>query len=82
MLQLLNQYSFPLAVVMFLLVLAMFIPMRRWRISVPIYLGVVVVMALVYTSMRPGSSTVDSPAEAEAVLAAGSPVFVEFFSNT
>ena len=77
----LNAYSLFIVFPLFMLSLAFFLPVKRWRLRAPIYVGVVVVAVLAYAFIRPGNSTVASTDEANQVLASGEPVFIEFFSN-
>ena len=78
----LNQYSFVIAFVIFFIALAAFLPVKRWRMRLPIYVGAVVLALAIYIFLRPGDSSVSTAAEADQVLTSGEPVFVEFFSNT
>ena len=78
----LNQYSFVIGFVILFVALAGFLPAKRWRIRIPVYLGAIALALIVYALLRPGDSSVSSAAEAEQVLASGQPVFVEFYSNT
>lgn len=78
----LNQYSFVIGFVILFVALAGFLPAKRWRIRVPVYIGAIALALVVYALLRPGDSSVSSASEADQVLASGQPVFVEFYSNT
>lgn len=82
MFETLNQYSFVIAVPVFLVAMFALLPIRRWRVRIPLYTGVAVAALVVFLSLRPGDSSVASTKEVERLLAGGQPVFVEFFSNT
>jgi len=78
----LNSYSLFILFPLFLVALIMLLPIKRWRIRIPLYTAVLVAGVVTIFLLRPGDSTVASTEEANAVLASGQPVFVEFFSNT
>lgn len=78
----LNSYSLVIAFPVLLLSMFLLLPIKRWRVRIPLYAGVLVVALVGFAFLRPGDSTVGSTEEANAVLASGQPVFVEFFSNT
>lgn len=80
--ELLNSYSLVIALPLLLLSMMLLLPIRRWRVRIPLYSAVLVTALIVFTLLRPGDSTVASAQEANQVLASGQPVFVEFFSNT
>ena len=78
----LNSYSLVIAFPVLFLGLVALLPIRRWRVRVPVYSAVLVGALVVFALLRPGTSTVESTAEANQVLSGGQPVFLEFFSNT
>ncbi len=78
----LNSYSLVIAFPILLLSMFLLLPIRRWRVRIPLYSGVLVVSVIVFSLLRPGGSTVESTEEANQILASGQPVFIEFFSNT
>lgn len=57
------------------------LPIKRWRLRAPLYVGVLAVAIFVMFQVTPGQSNVSSTAEANEIIASGQPVFVEFFSN-
>lgn len=80
--EILNSYSLVIAFPVLLLSMLLLLPIKRWRVRIPLYTTVLVTGLIVVSLLRPGGSTVDSTEEANLVLASGQPVFVEFFSNT
>lgn len=78
----LNAYSLVVAVPLLLLAMFMLLPIKRWRVRIPLYAGVVVIALVGFLFLRPGDSNVASTEEANQVIASGEPVFIEFFSNT
>ena len=78
----LSSYSLVILFPLFLLALASFLPIKRWRTRIPVYASVMVIGAVAFLLLRPGDSSVGSTAEANEIISAGQPVFVEFFSNT
>ncbi len=78
----LNSYSLVIAFPVLLLSMFLLLPIKRWRVRIPLYSTVLVLALIGFTLLRPGGSTVASTDEAHQVLASGQPVFVEFFSNT
>ncbi len=78
----LNSYSLVIAFPLLLLSMFVLLPIRRWRVRIPLYSTVVILAVIGFALLRPGSSNVASTDEANQVLASGQPVFVEFFSNT
>lgn len=78
----LNSYSLVIAFPVLLLSMFILLPIRRWRLRIPLYSGVLILAVIGFSLLRPGGSTVGSTDEAIEVLASGQPVFVEFFSNT
>lgn len=70
--QTLNSYSLVIALPLLFLALAMLLPVRRWRVRVPIYAGAIMVAVALFVFLRPGGSTVQSTAEAADVLASWS----------
>ncbi len=80
--ELLNSYSLVIAFPVLLLSMFLLLPIKRWRVRIPLYSTVLVLALIGFSLLRPGGSTVASTDEANQVLASGQPVFVEFFSNT
>ncbi|MDA0232538.1 MAG: thioredoxin family protein [Chloroflexi bacterium] len=80
--EILNSYSLVIAFPVLLLSMFVLLPIRRWRVRIPLYTTVLVAAVIGFSLLRPGDSTVASTEEANQVLASGQPVFVEFFSNT
>jgi hypothetical protein len=78
-----NQFSFLLMVIFGL---AVIIGLMRWRrVAWGQIMGVVLVIGIlttvVWSALRPGGSSVASIEEAQAQIAAGRPVLIEFYSN-
>lgn len=80
--EILNSYSLVIAFPLLLLSMLVLLPIKRWRVRIPLYSTVLIAALIGFSILRPGGSTVTSTAEANQVLASGQPVFVEFFSNT
>ncbi len=77
-----NQYSAVIAIPGFLVAMFALLPIRSWRKRIPLYSGVAIVGIVAMLALQPGESTVASDSEARSLIVSGSPVFVEFFSNT
>ena len=58
------------------------LPIKSWRKRIPIYSVVAIIALAIVFSLQPGDSTVGSADEAQTVITSGSPVFIEFFSNS
>ena len=58
------------------------LPIKGKRKQIPVYAVAAIVAISAVFILRPGNSTVASEGEAHMVIASGSPVFVEFFSNS
>jgi len=58
------------------------LPIKSWSKRIPIYSTAVIIALAVVFALQPGDSTVTSADEAQTVITSGSPVFVEFFSNS
>ena len=82
MFETINQYSAIIAIPSFLVVMSALLPIRSWRKRIPLYSGVAIAGIAAMLILQPGDSTVTSESEVRSVIASGSPVFVEFFSNT
>ena len=82
MFEIVNQYSAVIAIPAFLVAMFALLPIRSWRKRIPLYSGVVIAGIAAMLILQPGDSTVASESEARSLIASGSPVFVEFFSNT
>ena len=82
MFEIINQYSAVIAIPGFLVAMFALLPIRSWRKRIPLYSGVAIVGIAAMLALQPGDSTVASESEARILINSGSPVFVEFFSNT
>ena len=82
MFEIINQYSAVIVIPGFLVAMFALLPIRSWRKRIPLYSGVAIAGIAAMLILQPGDSTVVSESEAQSVIASGSPVFVEFFSNT
>ena len=82
MLEFINQYSAVIAIPGFMVVMFALLPVRTWRRRIPLYATVGIIGLVVVFALQPGESTVATESEARTVLTSGSPVFIEFFSNT
>lgn len=82
MFEIINQYSAVIVIPGLLVAMFALLPIRSWRKRIPLYSGVAIVGIAAMLILQPGDSTVVSESEARSVIASGSPVFVEFFSNT
>jgi hypothetical protein len=80
--EIINQYSAVIAIPGFLVAMFALLPIRSWRKRIPLYSGVAIVGIAAMLALQPGDSTVASESEARILINSGSPVFVEFFSNT
>ncbi|MBN4074277.1 hypothetical protein JYT27_00455 [bacterium AH-315-D21] len=82
MFEIINQYSAVIAIPGFLVAMFALLPIKSWRKRIPLYTGVAIIGIATVLVLRPGDSTVVTDLEARNVIVSGSPVFVEFFSNT
>jgi len=82
LIEFINQNSAVIAIPLFLVAMFALLPIRSWRKRIPLYSGVAIAGVVAILALQPGDSTVASDSEARDVIASGSPVFVEFFSNT
>jgi thiol-disulfide isomerase/thioredoxin len=82
MFEIINQYSAVIVIPGLLVAMFALLPIRSWRKRIPLYSGVAIAGIAAMLILQPGDSTVVSESEARSVIASGSPVFVEFFSNT
>lgn len=82
MFEIINQYSAVIAIPGFLVAMFALLPVRSWRRRIPLYSGVAIAGIVAILVLQPGESSVASESEARSVIVSGSPVFVEFFSNT
>ncbi len=82
MFEIINQYSAVIAIPGFLVAMFALLPIRSWRKRIPLYSGVAIVGIAAMLALQPGDSTVASESEARILINSGSPVFIEFFSNT
>ncbi len=76
-----NSYALVIAFPALLVSILLFLPIRRWRVRLPLYSTVFILAIIGVSLLRPGDSNVASTEEANEILASGQPVFVEFFSN-
>ena len=82
MIEFFNQHSALIAIPAFIVALVAVLPIQSWRKRIVTYSASGGIAFLIVLSLQPGDSTVESSAEAQAVITSGSPVFVEFFSNS
>ena len=82
MIEFFNQYSALIAIPGFIVAMVALLPIKSWRKRIPLYSAVAIIGLLAIFALQPGESTVASESEAQMVIASGSPVFIEFFSNT
>lgn len=82
MLEFFNQYSAFITIPGIIVLLIALLPIRNRRKQVFVYAAAGVIALAVVFALRPGDSSVSSEAEAQTVITSGSPVFVEFFSNS
>jgi hypothetical protein len=80
-----NEYSFPIALLLLGFALALALPVKRMRVRIAVTAAVMVVLLAGYAALRPGAGTVGNTAELDQALASavesGRPVFIEVFSN-
>lgn len=80
-----NEYSFPLALVLLGLALALALPVKKLPVRLAVTAAVMLVLLGGYSALRPGAGTVGNAAELDsaltAAMASGKPVFIELFSN-
>jgi thiol-disulfide isomerase/thioredoxin len=82
LLEFFNQYSAFIAIPGFIIAMVALLPIRSWRKRVIAYSTAGILALILVISLQPGDSTVGSEAEAQVVITSGSPVFIEFFSNS
>jgi thiol-disulfide isomerase/thioredoxin len=82
LLEFINQYSAFITIPGIIVLLLALLPIRSRRKQILIYTTAGLVALAVVIVLRPGDSNVASEAEAQTVISSGSPVFVEFFSNS
>jgi thiol-disulfide isomerase/thioredoxin len=82
LIELFNQYSAFITIPGIIVLLIALLPIKGKRRQIPTYAIVAILAISVVFILRPGDSTVASEAEAQTVITSGSPVFVEFFSNS
>ena len=82
MLEFFNHYSAYIAIPGFIVAMIVFLPIKSWRKRIPIYSAAAIIALAIVFSLQPGDSTVGSADEAQTVITSGSPVFIEFFSNS
>lgn len=77
----LNQHSFVIAAVLGLGVLWFILRRRSRWLRRSALLATIVLLGIVYLSLRPGAGDVAGPADLDRVLAVGRPVVLELYSN-
>ena len=82
MLEFFNYYSAFLTIPGIIVLLIALLPIKRKRKQIYICSITAIVGLSVVLILRPGDSNVATEAEAQVVITSGSPVFVEFFSNS
>ena len=82
MFEFINQHSVTLIIPIVLIVFFALTPAGNWRRRVLAYSTILIISVITIVILRPGDSSVSSNSDARAVIASGSPVFIEFFSNT
>lgn len=82
MLEFFNYYSAFLTIPGIIILLIALLPIKRKRKQIYICSIAAIVGLSVVLIRRPGDSNVATEAEAQVVITSGSPVFVEFFSNS
>lgn len=82
MLEFFNYYSAFLTIPGIIVLLIALLPIKRKRKQIYICSIAAIVGLSVVLILRPGDSNVATEAEAQVVITSGSPVFVEFFSNS
>jgi len=82
LLEFFNQYSAFITIPGIIVLMIALLPIKGKRRQIAIYsiAGIIGLSAVLI--LRPGDSSVSSEVEAQAVITSGSPVFVEFFSNS
>jgi thioredoxin 1 len=82
LLEFFNHYSAYIVIPSFIVAMVLMLPIKSWRKRIPIYSVVAIIALAIVFALQPGDSTVVSADEAQTVITSGSPVFVEFFSNS
>ena len=82
MLEFFNYYSAFLTIPGIIVLLIALLPIKRKRKQIYICSIAAIAGLSVVLILRPGDSNVATEAEAQVVITSGSPVFVEFFSNS
>jgi thiol-disulfide isomerase/thioredoxin len=82
LLEFFNYYSAFLTIPGIIVLLIALLPIKRKRKQIYICSIAAIVGLSVVLILRPGDSNVATEAEAQVVITSGSPVFVEFFSNS
>jgi thiol-disulfide isomerase/thioredoxin len=82
LLEFFNYYSAFLTIPGIIVLLIALLPIKRKRKQIYICSITAIVGLSVVLILRPGDSNVATEAEAQVVITSGSPVFVEFFSNS
>jgi thiol-disulfide isomerase/thioredoxin len=82
LLEFFNYYSGFLTIPGIIILLIALLPIKRKRKQIYICSIAAIVGLSVVLILRPGDSNVATEAEAQVVITSGSPVFVEFFSNS
>ena len=82
MFEFINQHSFTFIISIVLIVIFALTPAGNWRRRIPVYSTILIISVVTIVLLRPGDSSVSNNSDAQVVITSGSPVFVEFFSNT
>ncbi len=82
MLEFFNQYSAFITIPGIIVLMIALLPIKGKRKQISIYSIAAIVALSAVLFLRPGDSSVATHAEAQTVITSGSPVFVEFFSNS
>jgi thioredoxin 1 len=82
LLEFFNQYSAFITIPGIIVLMIALLPIKGKRKQISIYSIAAIVGLSAVLILRPGDSSVATEAEAQIVITSGSPVFVEFFSNS
>ena len=82
MLEFFNHYSAFITIPGIIVLMITLLPIKGKRKHISIYSIAAIVALSAVLFLRPGDSSVATETEAQTVITSGSPVFVEFFSNS
>ena len=82
MLEFFNHHSAYIVIPGLVVAMIVLLPIKSWSKRISIYSVAVIIAVVVVFALQPGDSTVASEDEAQSLIMSGSPVFVEFFSNS